>query len=325
MNEELEQSGGNQNQINEEQQKSDGNQDQLIEIYKLQAQLANSISNRRITINRFYILVMSGLILIFPAYFKLPDEIQDIISLEFLMIGAALLGTTLSLAWFILINSNFRLSILKYEALKRLENKLEYQFFKDEWEFLERYRKGRTYWEISYIETLIPILFFFLFAIALYIATIHPVSVLPDGSFIFFVTYPSILLAAFCFYGIRSWQIDREIRGIKRWTTLKIVLTSLFIFVICISPAFLLRDNFEHMIRFRYRIYAEKHYGLIYEEMRKLDKKRKLVESKAAKKNSEKSIIEQITLPDVNQAESVDEKPIETDSEETTKTQNGHQ
>ena len=61
--------------MNEEQGQSNGNQGQLIEIYKLQAQLSNSISNRRITINRFYMLVMSGLVLIFPAYFKLPAEI----------------------------------------------------------------------------------------------------------------------------------------------------------------------------------------------------------------------------------------------------------
>ncbi len=56
--------------MNEELEQSDGNQGQLIEIYKLQAQLANSISGRRITINRFYIVVMSGLVLIFPAFYK---------------------------------------------------------------------------------------------------------------------------------------------------------------------------------------------------------------------------------------------------------------
>ena len=142
MNEELEQSDENQDQANEKPGQSNGNQDRLIEIYKLQAQLANSISNRRITINRFYMLVMSGLVLIFPAYFKLPAEIQDLVSIEFLIVGIALLGITLSLAWFILINSNLRQSMLKYEALKRLENKLEYQFFKDEWEFLEKIWNG---------------------------------------------------------------------------------------------------------------------------------------------------------------------------------------
>ena len=334
MNQELEQSDENQDRLDEQQEKSDSNQDQLIEIYKLQAQLANSISNRRITINRFYILVMSGLVLLFPAYFKLPDEIRDVVSIELLMIGAALLGTTLSLAWFILINSNLRLSMLKYEALKKLENKLEYQFFKDEWGFLERYGKIRTYWEISYIEILIPILFFFIFASALSIASVNPVKLLPDKVHIFFLAYPLILFAVFCFYGIRSWQIDREIREIKRWTDKKIVLVSLFVILICISPFFLFRDDLEHMMRFRYRIYAEKHFGLIYEEAGKVIEKRKLVESESAKKNSEKSIIERITLPDVNQAKSVDEKPIETDSEETTKEQttqsdgkkqNGHQ
>ena len=133
MNEELEQSDSKQNQLDGEQEKSDSKQNQLIEIYKLQAQLANNISNRRITINRFYILVISGLVLIFPVYFRLPPEMQKLVSIDLLIVSVALLGITLSTAWFVLINSNIRLSMLKYEALKRLEDKLEYQFFKDEW------------------------------------------------------------------------------------------------------------------------------------------------------------------------------------------------
>ena len=68
--------------MNEEMEQSDGNQNQLIEIYKIQVQLANSISSRRITINRFYILVMSGLALMFPAFFKLPTEVQRVVSSE---------------------------------------------------------------------------------------------------------------------------------------------------------------------------------------------------------------------------------------------------
>ena len=81
MNEDIEQSNEKQDQL----EQSNGNQDQLIEIYKLQSQLASSISNRRITIHKFYLLLMSGLALIFPAIFKLPEEIRDLVSIEFLM------------------------------------------------------------------------------------------------------------------------------------------------------------------------------------------------------------------------------------------------
>ena len=127
MNEDIEQSDEKQEQLLTQ---SNGKQGQLIEIYKLQAQLANSISSRRITIHKFYLLLMSGLALILPTFFKLPAEIQSQVSFGFLMIGVSLLGIPLCLTWFILINTNLRMIMLKYETLKRLENKLEYPFSK---------------------------------------------------------------------------------------------------------------------------------------------------------------------------------------------------
>ena len=110
MNEELEQSNVNQEQLLEG---LEVNQDQLIEIYKLHTQLANHIINRRMTINRFYMLLMSGLALIFPAFSKLPAEIQELISTEYLILGVPLLGVVLSLTWFASINSNLRTGCYK--------------------------------------------------------------------------------------------------------------------------------------------------------------------------------------------------------------------
>ena len=210
MNDELEQSDENQDQL----EQSNENQEQLIEIYKLQSQLASSISNRRITIHKFYLLLMSGLALILPTFFKLPAEIQSQVSVGFLMIGVSLLGIPLCVTWFILINTNLRMLMLKYETLKRLEDKLEYQFFKEEWKLLENYGKGKTYWEISYIEIFIPIFFFFLFTLLLNAGQINY-----SGNFFFsWLTYCPTLIAGFYGgYGIRSWQMDRRIRGLEPW------------------------------------------------------------------------------------------------------------
>ena len=58
MNEELEQLDEDQDQS----ERSDENQSQLIEIYKLQAQLANGVSTRRSIIHKFYMLLMSGVV-----------------------------------------------------------------------------------------------------------------------------------------------------------------------------------------------------------------------------------------------------------------------
>ena len=64
--------------MDEKQQDSNSKQDRLIEIYKLHVQQANNISNRRTTTNRFYLLVMSALTVIFSALLqnldKLPKE-----------------------------------------------------------------------------------------------------------------------------------------------------------------------------------------------------------------------------------------------------------
>ena len=138
MNEGLDQSEESQDHLNEEQEKSDSNQNQLLEIYKLHAQLADNISNRRAAIHKFYLLLMSGLALILPTFFKLPTEIRNQVSIEFLMIGVALLGIPLCLAWLILIYANLRMSMLKYETLKKLEGKLKYPFFKEEGKLLKK-------------------------------------------------------------------------------------------------------------------------------------------------------------------------------------------
>ena len=241
MNEELEKSDENQEQVNEEPGQSNGNQEQLIEIYKLQAQLADNISNRRITINRFYILVVSGLALIFAAFFKLPTEIQKLLSIGDLVVGLAFLGVNLSLAWFVLINSNLRLSMIKYEALKKLEDQLDYQFFKDEWKFLEKYGRHRTYWEISYIEIFIPILFFIIFTLLLHLGALD----FSDKYYYrFFTYYPSILSGSFSYTGLRSWQIDREIRGLKRWSDERVLFVSIVVSTVILILISLLRVGY---------------------------------------------------------------------------------
>ena len=293
MDEELEQSDENQNQVNEELEQSESSRDQLIEIYKIQSQLANSISNRRITIHKFYLLLMSGLVLIFPAYFKLPDGIQHLLSIEHLIIGAALLGITLSLAWFILVNSNLRQNIIKYEVLKKLENKLEYQFFQDEWKFLEKYRRSRTYWETSYIEIFIPILFFFIFTLLLHLASAN----FPDKPYSKLHYYPGILTGAFCLYWFRWWQIDREIRGIKKWRDSTTDLVALVFPILIVLAIYFL---FQYM-----------GCGII-KEPKSVDEK---PTETSAEMTPEETTKGQIILPDEEKVKSVDEEPAEVNSD----------
>ena len=114
----------------------DSKQDRLIEIYKLQVQQANNISNRRTTTNRFYLLVMSALTVIFSALLqnreKLPKDLVNIVSVEWIIVSLGVLGITLSYIWCLSINTYLRVNSRKYKALNQLEDVLEYKFFKSE-------------------------------------------------------------------------------------------------------------------------------------------------------------------------------------------------
>ena len=138
---------------------------ELIEIYKLLAGLADSVSRQRGTANRFYMLVLSGLSVLFSAFLQRKNGV----SLEWLMIGFGALGTSLAIAWFIVIRSFRQLNSGKFKALQELEEKLVYPFFKREWDLLEEGRERKTYWRLTVVEIIVPIIFFACFATILII------------------------------------------------------------------------------------------------------------------------------------------------------------
>ena len=160
-----------------EQGQTKTNQDQLLEIYKLHAQLADSVSTRRTTINRFYQVILSGLTLIFLALLQrkksiIPEELSiDTINqymLDFIIEQFAVVlgffGSTLAMLWSITIDTYLRLNSRKYEVLKKLEAKLEYQFFTQEWELLGEKEKHHTYGRLALTEIFVPIAFNLFFA-----------------------------------------------------------------------------------------------------------------------------------------------------------------
>ena len=138
---------------------------ELIEIYKLHAGLADSVSRQRGTTNRFYILLMSGLSVLFSALLQLRNGVP----LGGLMVGFGLLGTSLAVAWYIHIRSYRQLNSGKFKPLHELEEKLAYPFFKREWELLEAGENRNKYWKLTVVETFVPLIFFVLFAAVLLI------------------------------------------------------------------------------------------------------------------------------------------------------------
>ena len=136
---------------------------ELLEIYKLHAGLADSVSRQRGTTNRFYLLLMSGLFVLFPTLLRF----QNGVPLGSLMIGFGLLGMLLAVAWYIHIRSYRQLNSGKFKPLHELEEKLAYPFFKREWELLEEGENPNKYWKLTVVETFVPAIFFVLFTAVL--------------------------------------------------------------------------------------------------------------------------------------------------------------
>ena len=138
---------------------------ELLEIYKLHAELADSISKQRATANRFYMLVLSGLAVLFSAFLQRKNGIP----IGWLMIGFGLFGVLLAVAWYIVIRSYRQLNSGKFKALHELEEKLAYPFLKREWDLLAEGKEQKTYWRLTVVETFVPVIFGICFAALLVI------------------------------------------------------------------------------------------------------------------------------------------------------------
>ena len=138
---------------------------ELLEIYKLHAELADSVSKQRAATNRFYVLIFSGLAVLFSAFLQRKNEVP----IGWLMIGVGAFGMLLALAWYIVIRSYCQLNSGKFQVLLALEEKLAYPFFKHEWKLLGEGKDSKSYRELTRVETFVPIIFGICFAALLVI------------------------------------------------------------------------------------------------------------------------------------------------------------
>lgn len=144
----------------------DENRQELLEIYKLHAELADRVSQRREGANRLFVSLLTGTLIFLVAFLRYGAET---IPIDAILIAVGIFGICLSAAWYIIIRSYRQLNSGKYAALHELEEKLAYPFFKREWELLGVVEKSKPsrYWKLTVVETILP----FIFAI-LYIALI---------------------------------------------------------------------------------------------------------------------------------------------------------
>ena len=133
---------------------ADSEQDRLLEIYKLHAELADRVSQRREGAHRLYVSLHVGLVIFLAALLRFGFGDAP----EHLVLGTVGgFGSLLSASWFVVIGSYRQLNARKFHVLHDLEKGLPYQFFT-----LED-KKNNRYWRLTYVEVTLPVIFLALF------------------------------------------------------------------------------------------------------------------------------------------------------------------
>ena len=133
-------------------------QNELLEIYKLHAEFAERVSQRREAANQRYVSMLVGLAAFLAVLLRFGDGEIPAIALRLVSV----LGVAISLSWYVVIRSYRQLNSGKFDALHELEKRLAYRFFKREWELLGEGRDFRRYWRLTDVETVLPWTFFVL-------------------------------------------------------------------------------------------------------------------------------------------------------------------
>ena len=127
--------------------------DQLIEIYKLHADLADRVSQRRATANQLHTGILAGLIALVGLLVRVnPDE-----SISIYVSIAGVFGLLVCASWLYTIFSYKQLNSIKFEAMHKLEETLPFQFFAEEWKHQDKYPR------LTIVERILPIAFGLLF------------------------------------------------------------------------------------------------------------------------------------------------------------------
>lgn len=128
----------------------------FFEQYKLFAESAEKVSDRRQSTNNYFLTLNSAL-LAFTGYLTS-------ISFRIWHIILALAGISICILWILNIKSFRTLNSAKFKLLHKMEERLPAKLFTDEWEYLDKGNK-EGYMGFSKIEQGIPIVFLILYII----------------------------------------------------------------------------------------------------------------------------------------------------------------
>jgi len=132
---------------------SDESKKSLLEIYKLHSQLSDNVSVRRGQANMFYITLLSAIL----SVLTISTNKESVSTNPYILLSIGILGLLLCIVWYFNIRSYRQLNSGKFKALHELEEKLDYPFFKREWELLEEGKNRKAYFQLTRIEQFTPL------------------------------------------------------------------------------------------------------------------------------------------------------------------------
>ncbi len=146
--------------------KGDYNKD-LLDQYKLYVEMMDKISDRRIKSNYFYTALLSGVFTLLSLIIEFYVEI-DILLSNIILNFTSIIGIILCITWFIHIGSYRLLNDAKFKVIHKMEEYLPYECFKKEWKKV----KEKKYIKLTFMEQIVPVIFFAFFLTILIITII---------------------------------------------------------------------------------------------------------------------------------------------------------
>lgn len=122
----------------------------IFEQYKLYVESADRISQRRSSVNTFFMTANSIMITVIGI------NGFDIKKYSWLI---AISGIVLSYAWFYLLHSYKLLNSGKFQVIHEIEKQLPFNLYAYEWHILEEGKNRAKYWPISHLEKILPTFF----------------------------------------------------------------------------------------------------------------------------------------------------------------------
>ncbi len=132
----------------------------IIELYKLHAELADRVSQRRERANQLYVSLLSALLVLagLVTRFGVGGDAGTVVLLLLILVGCIV-----AISWGVVIRSYRQLNSGKFKMLHELEEQLPYRPFVREWQLLGEGRDLKLYSKLTTVETFLPVSFSVLF------------------------------------------------------------------------------------------------------------------------------------------------------------------